>query len=244
MSYKNNFYQKYYSTHIVARKGEVTLEEFASRTKYFQQRWSIFFPANKDARIIDIGCGNGSLVWWLQQSGYRNTEGIDVSAEQVAIAQHMGVANIYQTDLKSYVADKLSAYDMIILRDVIEHFTKEEILDILEICRMALKEAGKIIIQVPNAESPFFGRIRYGDFTHEIAFNMSSLQQLLQVVGFINISVYAVEPGINNVKSLLRFGLWKTIEAFYKLLLFAELGSGQRIVTQGIIAIGFKPSIE
>ncbi len=98
-----------------------------------------------------------------------------------------------------------------------------------------------MIIQVPNAESPFFGRIRYGDFTHEMAFSTSSLQQLLQVMSFTQIRTFAVEPAITNTKSLLRFYLWKMVERFYKLLLFAELGSGSRIVTQGIIAVAIKP---
>ncbi len=115
MSYKDSFYAKYYSTHILERKGEVTLQEFKSRASYFQQRWKGFFPANKEAQMIDIGCGNGSLVWWLQQSGYRQIEGIDVSLEQVAVAQKLGVQNIYQADLKTYLADKQCKYDIIVL---------------------------------------------------------------------------------------------------------------------------------
>jgi 2-polyprenyl-3-methyl-5-hydroxy-6-metoxy-1,4-benzoquinol methylase len=244
MSYKDKFYAKYYSTHIVGRKGEATLAEFKHRATYFQQRWRHFLPVHKDAHIIDVGCGNGSVVWWLQQAGYTYAEGIDISAEQIAIAKRLGVQNVCQADLKSFLADKYVHYDVIILRDVIEHFTREEILEILETCFAAIKVAGKIVIQVPNAESPFFGRIRYGDFTHEIAFSTSSLQQLLQVIGFSKVVTYPVEPAVTNVKSFLRFGLWKAVAAFYRLLLFAELGHGPRVVTQGIIAVGTKMATE
>ena len=242
MSYKQKFYERYVSTHIVHRKGAVTLEEFRQRAIYFQKKWRSFFPNNKDSKILDIGCGNGGLVWWLQSTGYLQAQGIDIRTEQVAEADRLGVKNIYVADLKHFVADKHNYYDVLILRDVIEHFTKEEILDILALCLDALKPEGRIIIQVPNAEAPFFGRIRYGDFTHELAFSMSSLQQLLQVMGFTEIRTYPTEPAFTNLKSLARLGLWKFVERFYKLLLFAELGQGQRIVTQGIIAVGSKPN--
>jgi len=40
-------------------------------------------PEDKKAKIIDLGCGNGGFVYWLQQIGYQNAEGIDISAEQI-----------------------------------------------------------------------------------------------------------------------------------------------------------------
>lgn len=242
MSYKQKFYERYVSTHIVHRKGEVTLDEFRQRAIYFQKKWSDFFPKDKGSQILDVGCGNGSLVWWLQSIGYMRAEGIDISTEQVTEAHRLGIQNIYVADLKQFVSDKNNCYDVLVLRDVLEHFSKEEILDILTLCFNALKPDGQIVLQVPNAETPFFGRIRYGDFTHELAFSVSSLQQLLQIMGFTNIRLYATEPIFINQKSLIRLVLWKTVELFYKLLLFAELGQGHRIVTQGIIAVGLKPS--
>jgi len=240
MNYKQKFYERYVSTHITHREGEVTLEVFRQRAVYFQKKWRSLFPQNTNSSILDIGCGNGSLIWWLQSVGYSQAEGIDISTEQVAEAHRLGVQNIYVADLKNFVSDKHNHYDVLILRDVLEHFSKEEILDILALCLDALKTEGHIIIQVPNAEAPFFGRIRYGDFTHELAFSVSSLQQLLQIMGFTDIRTYPTEPVFTNFKSLVRLGLWKIVELFYKLLLFAELGQGHRIVTQGIIAVGSK----
>ena len=39
-------------------------------------------------------------------------------------------------------------------------------------CR-ALKPGGRWILHTANAESPFYGRVRYGDITHEQAFTQS-----------------------------------------------------------------------
>jgi 2-polyprenyl-3-methyl-5-hydroxy-6-metoxy-1,4-benzoquinol methylase len=240
MDYKQRFFARYVSTHTAHRDGETTLAQFRGRAAYFQQRWRSLFPADRDAQIVDVGCGNGSLVWWLQSIGYRAAGGIDVSAEQVADAHRLGVKNIAQGDLLPFLADKAGCYDAIVMRDVLEHFTKTEILDILDHCFAALKSGGRLIIQVPNAEAPFAGRIRYGDFTHELAFSITSLQQLFTIAGFSTLRLLPTDPAVTGFRSGLRYGLWRAVAALYHVLLFAELGPGQHIVTQGIIAVGTK----
>jgi hypothetical protein len=130
----------------------------------------------------------------------------------------------------------------LILRDVIEHFPREQVIEVLELCRQASRPGGSVIIQVPNAESPFFGRIRYGDFTHELAFTSSSIAQLFNILGFEDLQVYPTEPAFSGTLSLPRAFLWGAAKLFYRALLFAELGRGHRILTQGLIAAGRVPS--
>lgn len=237
MNYKSEFYEKYFSTHVLHRKGQPSLDQFNQRAVYYQRVWGRFFPGDKNARIIDIGCGTGSLIWWLQQSGFTSAEGIDISPEQIEIARGFGITNIEQAELKTFLATKATEYDVVILRDVLEHFTKEDIVKALEVCHAALRRGGIIILQVPNAETPFFGRIRYGDFTHEIAFSASSLQQLLHVMGFGEVRVYSTPPIVTGPRSLLRFLLWRGVEVLYRVLLFAETGRLNSVVTESIIAV-------
>ena len=92
-------------------------------------------PEDKKAEIIDLGCGNGGFVYWLQQIGYQNAEGIDISAEQIEAGQKLGIKNIRQADIKEFLITQLpNNYDVIFMRDILEHFNKEEILDVLETC--------------------------------------------------------------------------------------------------------------
>jgi hypothetical protein len=58
--------------------------------------WSSILPADKNARILDAGCGSDSLVWWMPKRGYERSGGIDVSAEQVQIANALGVRNVVE----------------------------------------------------------------------------------------------------------------------------------------------------
>jgi len=240
MCYKDKFYSKYYFTHVVSREGTASLTQLKQKARYFQRAWLRFLPADRQARIIDVGCGTGSVVWWLQRAGFANAEGIDVSAELTETAQALGVAQVTQADMITFLAARPGFYDVVIMKDVLEHFTKTEILDILEICRAALKNGGRLVIQGPNADTPAFGRVRYGDFTHEIAFSKSSLEQLLRVIGFMEARFYSTAPKVTGVRSLFRVLYWKPVEAFYRFLIYAETGRWNSIVTENIIAVAMK----
>jgi len=240
MTYKNDLYQNYVSTHLVGRKPTPTLERFRAKKAIWQNMFGRLLPQDKESNIADVGCGDGRIVWWLQEIGFNNAEGVDISLEQVKIAAELGVRNIFHADLKMFLKTRTNHYDLLILRNILEHFEKSEIIEILEICRNALKVGGRLIVQVPNAESPFFGRIRYGDFTHEVAFCASSLAQVFNSVGLTQHEYYSIEPIFSAERSTLRRLLWKAVKGLYKVLLFAELGPGERIVSQDILAVASK----
>ena len=241
MTFKDRFYQSYASTHVTHRKGEAALDRFRAEFPVWDKHFGSLLPADRNARILDVGCGRGGMVYWLAQRGYRNAEGVDLSAEQVDTAHRLGIANVSQADLTAYLAKRPHYYDALILRDVIEHLPREQAVHALELCRDACRPGGVVIVQVPNAESPFFGRIRYGDFTHEVAFTSSSLTQLFNVLGYQQLKVLPTEPVISGVRSLVRYGLWTMVKGFYSLALFAELGRGRHIFTQGLIAVAQVP---
>jgi len=243
MNYKDKFYTKYETTHVLPRKGAVTTDILKSRSKIWEKTYSKYLPDNKDARIIDLGCGYGSIVWWLQQAGFANTSGIDISEEQIETGQKLGISSIVKADIKEYLQDKKTCYDVIIARDIIEHFTKAEIVDILSLCYESLTKKGIMIIQVPNAESPFGGRNRYGDFSHEVAFATNSISQLLRVIGFGEIEIHPHEPIlIVQPVALIRYLLWKFLKVWYKFCLWVELGSLSRPsqVSLNIIVVATK----
>lgn len=235
--YKADFFNRYASTHTVHRKGVATVDRFRHKSRTWERTLGHFLPKSRDKILVDIGCGDGKLLWWLQSIGFKSAEGIDISEEQIRIAEAIGIANVSVCDIHTYLGNRKDALDMIFLRDVLEHFCKEDIMDILSACRTALRPGGRILLQVPNAESPFFGRIRYGDFTHELAFCSASLGQIFHNSGFIDDEYHPAGPVLNGLRSVPRLLLWKCAEALYKLLLYAETGSGKKIVTQNVIAV-------
>jgi hypothetical protein len=126
--------------------------------------------------------------------------------------------------------------------DVLEHFRKDELLLIVDGIRRVLREQGSWIIHAPNGESPFCGRILYGDMTHEIAFTRHSLTQLLLSSGFSGVECHEDALGIVGVKRLVRWIVWKCIRGMLRLWIAAETGDTGRnaIFTQNLLAIATK----
>jgi|Deesub1362B_J571_1020462.scaffolds.fasta_scaffold02518_1 2-polyprenyl-3-methyl-5-hydroxy-6-metoxy-1,4-benzoquinol methylase len=240
MDYREKVYSTYVSTHTLHLYGEATLERIKKQFPVWTHYYRRFLPSDKSAKILDVGCGNGGFVYWLQQIGYTNASGIDISSEQIEVAKRLGIKSVEQADLIEFLKDKQDFYDVIFARDIIEHFNKDEVLEIFETFYNSIKSGGSVIICTPNGESPFSGRYRYGDFTHEIVFTQSSLSQVLRVSGFTKIAFYPVRPVPKGVKSVVRFLLWRGIEMLLKFYMLVETGSGEGIYTQNIIAVVYK----
>ncbi len=235
--YRNRLYARYVDTHL----REVTVDRLKSRAPHLKCLIRQYFPKERSAQILELGCGHGAMLYFAQRAGYTNMIGVDVSPEQVKAAAKLGVDGVHQGDLletlKSHVDGSL---DMVIAFDVIEHLTKNELLDLTDEVQRVLKRGGSWLVHVPNAASPFFGRIRYGDYTHEQAFTQSSLGQLLRATGFSNIRCYEENPVIHNVMSLVRWLLWKCARTAFRIILAAETGSGNEIFSQNLLAVADK----
>lgn len=227
-------YRSYVSTHVAHRREAQDVEALRRRARIYQQHFGRFLPRNPLAKIADLGCGSGSLVWWLAKRGYRNVCGVDASAEQVALARASKIDNVIEADIFTFLASN-AGFDLLFARDVIEHFDKQNLFEFLMRSRSALSKGGVLVVQAPNAESPFFGRVRYGDFTHELAFTSSSLQQVLSATGFAHVEVHPWRPAVTGARSALRYLAWRAIEPMLKLPILIESG-GRRIVTMNLIA--------
>ena len=230
--YRRDLYDRYRTTHTAQRDDGATAEAHARRFPIWERLLGPHLPRNLDAAILDCGCGEGYIVSWLRARGYRAAAGVDASAEEVGVAQALGLP-VERGELSATLAARTASIDFLVFRNVLEHLHKAEVLAVLDAARRALRPGGKVWIQVPNAESPFGARLRYADFTHELAFTQDSIAQVLRATGFAAVRVAPVRAGFRGLRGL----LWKGMEAFYKLMLTAELGTGKYIVTQDLCAV-------
>lgn len=240
MDYREKFYAKYVSKNTILLYGELSINDIKKQFVVWNKYFLKFLPGDKQASIIDLGCGNGGLIYWLQNIGYINASGIDTSLKQVECAKDLGIKNVSQANLTDFLKDKIESYDVIFIRDVIEHFNKSEIMDIFDMFQRALKKGGKLIIQTPNAAGIFGSRYRYLDFTHELSFTENSLRQVMLVNNFSNLYFCEVKPVVFGFKSLIRAVLWSFIRMGMQFILLVETGGADRILTQNIIAVGYK----
>jgi 2-polyprenyl-3-methyl-5-hydroxy-6-metoxy-1,4-benzoquinol methylase len=184
--------------------------------------------------VVDIGCGRGDLVRLLQVDGY-DAEGIDVSPEQTALAQAAGISRVRQGDFRAILAAHPAHYAAITATDLLEHFTKPEVLTTFDDVASALRPGGVFVARVPNAVSPLGGHIRDGDFTHQTSFTARSIRQLAAAAGFDVVLARSCPPVAHGLVSAARVVVWQVVSACYRFALAAETGTLRgHIVTQNL----------
>ena len=57
--------------------------DFKKRYVYLDDDYASLLPGNKEAAIIDVGCGMGHFLSYLQSKGYHNIRGVDICDDQV-----------------------------------------------------------------------------------------------------------------------------------------------------------------
>lgn len=201
------------------------------------------FSPNRDGTILDLGCGQGTLIHIARTLGYRNLTGVDLSPVAVSRAKALGIEGVSEGELMATLAARPDAsLDIVVAFDVIEHFRKTEVLPFVDqVCRV-LRPGGRFIVHTCNAESPFAGVGRHGDFTHEISFTKESIRQVFQACGFRSITSYEERPIPHGVKSTLRWLLWHVFRTGLRLYRAAETGDTGRdaIFSQDFLTVAVK----
>lgn len=224
--YRNTLYKKYFSTQLGRKHLNNDAQKFTFEAAHFGREIIPLLPQNKEIKILDIGCGTGSFIHACKNGGYQNIIGIDISPEMVEVAHKNGISEAFHGDLKEWLQNENNKYDLITGMDIIEHFTKDELTDLMGLIQKSLQKNGCVIFRTPNGDAPFSGIYTYGDFTHENILNQNSATQLLMSVGFENVAVFPSRLHTDGfLKEWFRKITWKCITYWYKIQLFASARS-------------------
>jgi SAM-dependent methyltransferase len=141
----------------------------------------------------------------------------------IKIANEFGVSEAKLGDLNEFLKDKIAEYDVVTGMDIIEHFTKDELLSLIETIKKVLKPSGRVIFRTPNLDATFGNIYANGDFTHENYLNKNSAMQVMMAMGFKNVEVLPSYLFVDGFfKELIRKLVWKMFLLKYKIELFAS----------------------
>ena len=188
----NSVYENYLETSAVGT------EESAWKIEELKVNYSKYFPSDKNARILDIGVGNGEMLHLLKDMGYTNAEGADISQSTINACTARGYKCTLVENTVDFLTQNKNTFAVISMFHVIEHISKEDIIPLIWACREALTDDGILILETPNMASYDAVYARYADFTHTTGYAEPSLRQMLMICGFKNMIIFGTNIIFNR----------------------------------------------
>jgi len=200
-----------------------------------------WLPQDKKAKCLDLGCGSGLLLETLCDAGYSDVRGVDLGGQAINVARKRG-HQVVQADLRDFLRGANDSFDLITAFDVIEHFDKDELIEVLALVHDRLSPGGRFILQTPNALSPWAASYRYQDLTHELIFGPHCITSVLQLMGFHDVRIREITPYVHGAFSAVRWALWKVIRMSCALWNIVETGSDKGgIYTRNMVVMAIRP---
>ena len=136
----------------------------------------------KNSRILDVGCGSGTLLCLLDKMGFNNCIGIDPYLEKDIN---------YSTGLsikKQDFFDLNEKFDLIMFHHVFEHFSNPK--DVIKQVHKLLSKNGICIIRIPDVDSYSFSRYKENWFSIHAPFHLflpskNAMEMLVKDTGLI-----------------------------------------------------------
>lgn len=219
---------------------EVLERIFMKSVRFYRALLKNHLPSRKDAKILDLPCGEGRMIYTLRAMGYQDTSGYDLDRSRLEMGKKLDLP-LYEGDVFEVLGKcRDNSIDCIISMDFLEHLEKNDVIHFLELTCRKITPGGVIIVRTPCADNPFGGRHIYNDFTHKWAGTSGVLRQLLSATGFSSVVVFGEDPNFD-----VRFGFLRVL-SFHLAKFVANLflrGFGQgalRIWTPSMWAVAKK----
>lgn len=180
-------------------------DEIENLTKsYMKNLHPILKNLSKNAKILEVGCGNGFILEKLYKIGYENVYGIEPSIDAVRKAEKTTRGNISVNILKKGIY-KPGVFDFIFFFQTFDHIPEPN--NFLEICNNYLKNGGYLLAFNHNVNSLSSLLLKEKspiiDIEHPYLYNFATMKQVFEKNGFITERVYS-PSNLVSIRHLLK----------------------------------------
>lgn len=157
----------------------------------------------KTKKILDIGCGSGTISLYLANKGYK-VKGIDISRKAIKAskesAKNIGLKNVDFETCEFPREIPKGKYDLVFFSEVVEHLPDDELA--LRKIHKLLNPGGILYLSTPSKNAPLY-RLGYAKkFDKEVGhlrrYTVQELIEKLKRNGFNTKEVYKKESILRN----------------------------------------------
>jgi 2-polyprenyl-3-methyl-5-hydroxy-6-metoxy-1,4-benzoquinol methylase len=193
--------------------GNSIRKEYSLFNNYYKKNYLRHLPGNRDAHILDVGCGTGNFLFFLRRQGYRNSKGIDLVGENVELCKKNGFL-AEKGDALEYMEQTRSKFDVIVLNNVIEHLDKGEVIELLSLAKTRLNKEGRFILKTVNCNNIHGVTTYFSDFTHKTPFTEKIALQVSLIAEYnsckcYNVYMYPGIPILDQLFFLFQYALYR-----------------------------------
>jgi O-antigen chain-terminating methyltransferase len=151
-----------------------------------------FLRALPEGQFLDIGCGAGEFICYLNQNNIP-AEGVDQDIKEVERATRRGLS-VFCDSAETYLKESRKKYSGISLLEVIEHISPDIIPHLLSTIFEKLMPGGAVLIETINIKHPLAFHSFYTDPTHQRPVPSDLLVFMLQWHGFTDAQIIYTNP--------------------------------------------------
>jgi SAM-dependent methyltransferase len=134
---------------------EVKLPQYSHEQRELARLLSNF---DREARVLDVGCGTGRNLDLLRSLGFARLVGVDRNPDLVAGVVQRGFMCVTPEQLET---ERTEPFDLVLMSHIIEHFHHDALLNFMESYLRRLRVGGSLVIV-----TPLFSSVFYNDFDH------------------------------------------------------------------------------
>lgn len=200
MSVLSSFYDRYHQKNDYFAKiiGDNNFTYFYS----LQFLRKIFARQFLGKKVLDVGCGVGTLSLYLADKGAK-VKGIDISPRAIRIAQraqqHLGLKNLQFAVTE--IDQGKDQYDVVICSEIIEHVKDDG--HFLDLIYSQLNVSGELFLSTPSSQNLLYRVGFYQRFDQEVGhlrrYTGESVKQLLAKHHFQVTAMRSVEGPLRNI---------------------------------------------
>lgn len=203
MSPETEAFEDYLTRHY-AHLGDQSRHR-AGRKRQLLHTYQAVLPLDHGVELLEIGPGYGQLLELVRDLGYARAIAVDVSREVVEFCNGvMPGSTTLATDTVAFLNANTGRFERVFAMHVLEHMPKPEGIELVKAIVQALRPGGRFVVEVPNMANLLTGSyLRHADFTHACGYAETSLRQLLESAGLVDVVCFEERVPVDSPKRLL-----------------------------------------